>query len=121
MLRNGVNHYGLYGNLLTCFGVENKGRKLNKNCLPCLLDLLPVFVRHILAILVRFQWVFKGLLNIFLALYPAIYVPKMVGHFRSNSFRCNVGDCGPRTGYKRETKVSGGLRTTDYGLGLKEN
>ena len=50
MLRNGVNYKGLYGNLRTCFGVEN--------------------------ILVRFQWVFKGLLNIFLALYPAIYVPK---------------------------------------------
>ena len=25
-------------------------------------------------------------------------------------------DCGPRTGYKRETEVSEGLRTTDYGL-----
>ena len=74
MLRNGVNYKGLYENIRTCFGAENKGHKLNKNCLPCLLDLL--FVRHILAILVRFQWVFKGLLNIFLALYPAIYVPK---------------------------------------------
>ena len=76
VLRNGVNYKGLYGNLRTCFGVESKGHELNKNCLPCLLDLLPVFVRHILAILVRFQWVLKGLLNIFLALYPAIYVPK---------------------------------------------
>ena len=34
-------------------------------------------------------------------------------------------DCGPRTGYKRETKglrtTDHGLRTTDYGVGLKEN
>ena len=59
MLRNGVNYKGLYGNLRMCFGVESKGHELNKNCLPCLLDLLPVFVRHILAILVRFQWVLK--------------------------------------------------------------
>ena len=127
MLRNGVNHYGLYGNLRTCFGVENEGHKLNKNCLPCLLDLLPVFVRHILAILVRFQWVFKGLLK-FLRSISCHVCPRKVGHFSSNSFRCNVNndvsiksksrtkDCGPRTGYKRETKVSGGLRTTDYGL-----
>ena len=50
MLRNGVNYKGLYGNLRMCFGVESKGHELNKNCLPCLLDLLPVFVRHILAI-----------------------------------------------------------------------
>ena len=54
--------------------------------------------------------------------------PQKVGHFSSNSFRCNVNnevsiksesrtkDCRPRTGYKRETKVSGRLRTTDYGL-----
>ena len=59
MLRNGVNYKGLYGNLRMCFGVESKGHELNKNCLPCLLDLLPVFVRHILAILVRFQWALK--------------------------------------------------------------
>ena len=130
MLRNGVNRYGLYGNLRTCFGVENKGHKLNKNCLPCLLDLLPVFVRHILAILVRFQWVFKGLLNIFLALYPAIYVPKRLvtsvaivfvatstmRSVQSLSRRQRTADHGLRTGYKRETKVSFGLRTTDYGL-----
>ena len=50
MLRNGVNYKGLYGNLRMCFGVESKGHEFNKNCLPCLLDLLPVFVRHILAI-----------------------------------------------------------------------
>ena len=42
MLRNGVNYKGLYGNLRMCFGVESKGHELNKNCLPCLLDLLPV-------------------------------------------------------------------------------
>ena len=56
--------------------------------------------------------------------------PQKVSHFSSNSFRCNVNnevsiksesrtmDCGLRTGYKRETKVSGGLRlrTTDHGL-----
>ena len=81
-------------------------------------------MRHILAILVRFQWVFKSLLNIFLALYPAIYVPKRLvtsvaivfvatSTMRSES---QTKDCGPRTWYKRETKVSGGLRTTDYGL-----
>ena len=75
MLRNGVNYKGLYGNSRTCFGVENKGHKLNKNSLPCLLDILLVFVCHILAISVQFQWVL-GSLNIFLALYPAIYVPK---------------------------------------------
>ena len=75
MLRNGVNCKGLYGNSRTCFGVENKGRKLNKNSLPCLLDILLVFVCHILAISVQFQWVL-GSLNIFLALCPAIYVPK---------------------------------------------
>ena len=40
------------------------------------LDVLLVFVCHIMAISVRFQWVFKGLLNIFLNLYPALYVPK---------------------------------------------
>ena len=55
-----------------CFGVENKGHKLNKNGLPCLLDILPVFVCHILAISVRFQWVL-GSLNIFLSLY-GIYI-----------------------------------------------
>ena len=46
MLRNGVNYKGLYGNSRTCFGVENKGHKLNKNSLPCLLDILAVFVYH---------------------------------------------------------------------------
>ena len=119
-----------------CFGVENKGHKLNKNCLPCLLDLLPVFVRHILAILVRFQWVFKGLLNNFLALYPAIYVPKrlvtsvarvfvatstMRSVYLSLSRRQKNSDHG--LGIKEKLKEADdfGLRTTDYGLGLKEN
>ena len=120
MLRNGVNYKGLYGNLRMCFGVESKWHELNKNCLPCLLDFLPVFVRHILAILVRFQWVFKGLLIIFLALYPAIYVPKRlvtsvaVVFVATSTMRAK--DCGPRTGHKRDTKVAGdfGLRTTDW-------
>ena len=40
------------------------------------LDVLLVFVCHMMAISVQFQWVFKGLLNIFLNLYPALYVPK---------------------------------------------
>ena len=55
MLRNGVNNKGLYGNLGTCFGVENKGHGLNKNGLPCLLDIFSVFVCRILAILARFS------------------------------------------------------------------
>ena len=40
------------------------------------LDVLLVFVCHIMAISVRFQWVFEGLLNIFLNLYPALYFTK---------------------------------------------
>ena len=40
------------------------------------LDVLLVFGCHIMTISVRFQWVFKGLLNIFLSLYPALYAPK---------------------------------------------
>ena len=30
MLRNDVNYKGLYGNLRTCFGIENKGHELEK-------------------------------------------------------------------------------------------
>ena len=30
MLRNGVNYKGLYGNLRTCFGIENKWHELKK-------------------------------------------------------------------------------------------
>ena len=30
MLHNGVNYKGLYGNLRTCFGIENKWHELNK-------------------------------------------------------------------------------------------
>ena len=114
MLRNGVNYYGLYGNLRTCFGVESKGHGLNKNCLPCPLDLLPLFVRHILAILVRFQWVFKGLLNISLALYPAIYVPKRLVTSVAIVFVATSTNA-------VSIKLSRGQRMmADHGLGVKE-
>ena len=56
MLRNGVNYKGLYGNLRTCFGIENKWHELKKtNGLPCLLGILPVFLCRILAISARFS------------------------------------------------------------------
>ena len=55
MLHSGVNYKGLYGNLRACFGVDHKGHELNKNVLPCLLDILPVFVCCILAISARFS------------------------------------------------------------------
>ena len=44
MLRNGVNYKGLYGNLRTCLGVENKEHESNKNALqamPYLVFLIP--------------------------------------------------------------------------------
>ena len=85
VLRNGVNYKGLHDNLRMCFGVENKGHELDKNGLPCLLGILPVFVFHILAISVRFQWVL-GSLNIFLSLYGIYNIyPQKLGHFGSNS------------------------------------
>ena len=37
------------------FGIENKGHELENNSLPCLLDILPVFVFRILAISARFS------------------------------------------------------------------
>ena len=62
MLRDGENCKGLYGNLRTCLGVENKEHELNKNALPCPLDTLSVFVWRILAVTARFQWLSLGLL-----------------------------------------------------------
>ena len=133
MLRNGVNYYGLYGNLRTCFEVESKGHELNKNCLHCLLDILPGFVRHILAISVRFQWVFRFAENFPLSTrYATIDIyPQNRGQLGSNivffEINCNVNNaviikhqsqtknCGPRGGHKVRIRV-GGLWTTDYGL-----
>ena len=57
------NYKGLYGNLRTCLRVENKEHELNKNVLPCLLDILPVFVWRILAFSRRFQWVLGSLFS----------------------------------------------------------
>ena len=117
MLRNGVNYNGLYGNSRTCFGVENKGHKLNKNSLPCLLDILLVFVCHIFSIFSTIPVGFR-----FTEHFPrsiSCYIcPQKVGHFSSNSILSNklqrkerisikglsrTKDCGPRTGYKRRT------------------
>ena len=72
------------------FESKIKGMNRTKNGLPCLLDILPVFVCHNLAISVPFQWVL-GSLNIFLSLYGIhththtyihIY-PQKLGHFGS--------------------------------------
>ena len=86
MLRNGVNYKGLYGNLRTCFGVESKGHELNKNCLPCLLDILPGFVPyfgHFGTIPVGFRFAENFILSI---TYPTIDIyPPNRGHFGSNS------------------------------------
>ena len=115
MLRNGVNYKGLYGNSRTCFGVENKGHKLNKNSLPCLLDILPVFVYHIFAISVQFQWVL-GSLNIFRALYPAIYIHKrLVTAVAIVFFEINC-----KANNASVSKSCRGQRSADHGLGIKE-
>ena len=56
---------GIYERVLES---KSKGRELNKNGLPCLLNILPGIVCHILVISVRFQWVL-GSLKIYLSLY----------------------------------------------------
>ena len=68
VLRNGVNYKVCMIIYERIFEPKIKGMNWPKNGLPCLLDILPVFVCHILAISVRFQWVL-GSLNIFLSLY----------------------------------------------------
>ena len=42
---------------------SNKEQELNKNVLPCLLDILSVFVWCILAVSARFQWVLGSLFS----------------------------------------------------------
>ena len=111
-----------------CFGVESKGHELNKNCLPCLLDLLPRFCAPYFGHFSTIPVGFKRFAEQFPRSISCYICPQKVGHFSSKSFRCNVNnevsiksesqtkDCGPRTGYKRETKGSRRLRTKDYGL-----
>ena len=100
---------GIYERVLES---KSKGHELNKNGLPCLLDILPGIVCHILVISVRFQWVL-GSLKIFLSLYGIliyIYSPKILVTSVAIVFfeiNCNVKsvvgiktkNCGPRTGY----------------------
>ena len=97
---------GIYEHVLES---KSKGHELNKNGLPCLLDILPGIVCHILVISVRFQWVL-GSLKIFLSLYGillCIYFPKISVAIVFLEINCNVKhvvgiktkNCGPRTGY----------------------
>ena len=79
-------------------------------------DVLLVFVCHIMAISVRFQWVFKGLLNIFLNLYPALYVFKRLVTSVAIVFFEMIATL-TRRQYKR-TVADKGLRTADCGLGI---
>ena len=68
-----------------------------------------------MAISVRFQWIFKGLLNIFLNLYPALYVPKrLVTSVAIVLFEMIATEQGGQ--YKR--LKSRGQRTADPGLGI---
>ena len=78
------------------------------------------------AIFWPFQYDSSGFPEHFPCFISCYICPQKVGHFSSNSFLCNVNnavsiksesrtkDCGPRTGYKKEIKVSGGLRTTGW-------
>ena len=102
---------GMYERVLES---KSKGHELNKNGLPCLLDILRGIVCYILVISVRFQWVL-GSPQIFLSLYGIllyiyIYFPKILVTSVAIVFfeiNCNVKNvvgikrknCGPRTGY----------------------
>ena len=82
--------------------------------LPCLLDLLPVSVRHILAISVRFQWVCSMSPKGWSLLISSNSFLGNVNNAVSIKSKSRTKDCGPRTGYKSETKVSEGLRTAGW-------